>query len=207
MTRRWTAIIGPLITVGIFLFIFADYWTPLAARVLPDQRVERASDGFAISLPPDWETADAAEAAPGDWWDSEKVDDVAEHHEELIADFGLVQVARPRWPLAPLEYCQLYDWTALAATAPAWTVLEDAEPNFSGMDDPDIFSSEAAYLEVPAGRTLVVDIHWQDGFQERDYIYLDGETWFNLTCGTENTPPEHRWLPIAESFEFLAAEE
>lgn len=202
--RRWTAIIGPLVGIGIFLFFAADYWMPLAAPFLPDQRVERASDGFAISLPPDWETVDAVEADPGDWWDEEKVDDVDELHEEQIADRGLVQLARTRSPLVSFEYCRLYDATGFAATAPAWTALEDAEADLTRVN-PDIITSEAFYFELPAGRTLAVDMRWQDGDQQRDYFYLDGETWFDLQCLAQGAPPEDRWLSIAVTFEFLPA--
>jgi hypothetical protein len=206
--RKWTAIIGPLVGIGIFLFAVAEYWTPLLTPFLPDHRVERPAAGFAISFPADWETTDAAEAIPGDWWDAEQVDDVDAHHDEQVVG-GLLQIARQRSPLGQLEFCELFDWTGFAAIEPEWADLEDAGSSLIGrqLADPSVIASDAAYLELPAGRTLTVDTGRQDGLKVRDYVYLDGKTWFYLACYARGKPVEDRWLSIAETFEFLPGAE
>jgi hypothetical protein len=45
------------------------------------------------------------------------------------------------------------------------------------------------------------------GWEQLDYLYTDGEVWFQLQCSTEDTAPDDRWLSIAETIEFLPAEE
>jgi WD40 repeat protein len=202
--RSWSVVIAPIITVAVMLAFFsADMWIPsVTAPFLPYQRIERPSDGFAISIPPDWEYAVPAEADPDEWWGSEQVDP-AESQSEFLAEGGVL-MTRQASPLAH-HNCQVYDSTSFAAMPPAWSSLADAERDYSSWaDDPEIVESETAYMDLPAGRALYVDTLLTDGWDLRAYVFTDDRSWFSVQCGTRDAP-EDRWLSIAETFEFFAA--
>jgi hypothetical protein len=138
------------------------------------------------------------------WWDPERVDDPSEYHNAFLAQGGVL-IARQSSPPAE-NFCDVYDLTEFAAIEPAWTTLADAERDILWWyeADPQVVSASAVYVDLPAGRTLVIDLLDQDGYDCREHIYTDGETWFELECAARNAPGD-RWLSVAEAFEFLPA--
>jgi uncharacterized membrane protein YhaH (DUF805 family) len=199
--RKWA---GIAIAVVIWAVLVASSfsWVPSAvlAPVLGYQRVERPTDGFAISLPRDWEYAVAAEADPKAWWDSE-VADPNETHERFLSQGGVL-MSRQATPLA-VNSCHVSDITSLAAEPPVFITLADAVDNIMlREDDPEVVSVDSAVMDLPAGRVASVDTMYKDGLDERDYVFKDGKAWFLLQCFSTSAP-EDRWLSIAETFEFL----
>jgi hypothetical protein len=172
-------------------------------QVQADQRIERPSEGFAISLPSDWEYAVAAEADPDEWWSSD-TGDPGEQQEAILADGGVLLARQATSP--GLNYCYVIDRTAMAS-AFASTALSDAvEAYMVWKDEADLVGIDTAYLDLPAGRVARIDSRWENGLDQRDYVFKDGETWFLLQCGSTLAPAD-RWLSIAETFGFLPAEE
>lgn len=180
-------------------------WLPhavLAPFVAP-QHIERPEAGFAVSFPLDWEYADIGVASPDEWWDRDKVEDVQAHHDQIVADGGLL-LARTRSPFA-FHSCVLYDITEWATEPPALTSLAHLPTDARDWkDDSDwAWDVRTTYLELPAGQALRADVRWAGGLNESSYHYLEGTRWFRLACATVDPPPEDRWLSIAQSFEFL----
>jgi hypothetical protein len=66
--------------------------------------------------------------------------------------------------------------------------------------------ADAVDVHLAGGRAVRLETLWDDDWDGGTYYLVEGTRWFELTCGSMN-PPEDRWLPIAETFEFLAEEE
>ena len=172
------------------------------------QHIEHPGAGFAITFPPVWEYAHAAELDPSYWYDAEAVGDVEAWHEQRLSD-GLLLESRAFPPFEPsMQWCSLFDDTDMAELL-GWRTLAGAAAEYRRWwsDDPDNVSFETAYLDLLVSRVLFIDSRWQDGLDVREYVYTDGERWFRLWCGTYDTSPDDRWFPIAETFEFLPEEE
>jgi hypothetical protein len=104
--------------------------------------------------------------------------------------------------------CSLIDFTRFAEEPPAWTTLDEAvefEVGFRQEDDDwtDVYST---YDEFALGRVGRVDATHDEGRSLSIYFFTDSDRWYSLDCRS-HAPPEDRWLSIAESFEFLAAQE
>jgi len=111
-------------------------------------------------------------------------------------------MTRQATPLA-VNSCHVSDITSLAAEPPVFITLADAVDNIMlREDDPEVVSVDTAFMDLPAGRVARVDTMWEGGWDERDYVFKHGATWFLLQCGSASAP-EDRWLSIAETFEFL----
>jgi len=209
MGRRLISVIALIVSVALaFGTISAFSWVPstLLAPFLDYQHIERADDGFALGIPPDWEYVVAADAHPDEWWDHDKVDDTEEFHEDFVDTCGLL-MARRASPVGALVSCFVFDESSLAAKPPRWTKLKDAKRDvvIAYEDDPEVIDLETTYMDLPAGRVLCVDRMDTDGWDDRSYYFKEGRSWFSLQCGT-HVAPEDRWLSIAETFEFLPDE-
>jgi len=60
--------------------------------------------------------------------------------------------------------------------------------------------------DLAAGRAAALDVLYDDGRASREYLFTDTTAWLRLSC-VSNEPPDERWLSVAETFEFLPAEE
>lgn len=204
--------LGAFSTIGIvtglvFLLGLAS-WLPhtLLAPFVAPQHVDRPAAGFAIAFPLDWEYADAAGADAEEWWDRQKVEDVHAYHEQVVADGGVL-LARTRSPFV-FHLCVLYDITDDATRPPAWTSLAHVPSDAQDWTTDSDWARDVrtTFLELPAGQALRADVQWTDGTRESSYYFMKGTRWFRLACGTDDRPPEDRWLSIAESFELRPAD-
>ena len=170
-------------------------------------RLERPDAGFALTLPSDWEYADAADADPSEWWVASPGRDPEAIHAEWLAD-GLLLLARAWLPDEQTgQSCRLSDFTARAVEPPAFESIGDAWlllPAYR--EDPDVLAAEASNVDLPSGRSVRIDVRWGFGRDDSFYYFLAGSRWFLLDCGTMGSPPEDRWYSIAETFEFLPEE-
>jgi hypothetical protein len=192
------------VATGLVFLLGLASWLPhtLLAPFVPPQHVDRPAAGFAISLPLDWESADIAESDPEALWDGERVGDVRAFHEQVVADGGVL-LARTRSPFVH-HACVLSDISDLAAEPPTWTSLahvpSDAQSWTTGTEW--AWDVRTKRLELPAGGVVRADVLWADGTTESSYFYMEGTRWFQLSCASEDRPPEDHWLTIAETFEF-----
>ena len=201
--RKWAGVAIATAVGAAILLAPVGWLSSLVVLVLPDQRIERPKEGFAISLPSGWEYVVGAEADPDEWWSSD-TGDPGEHHEVFLADGGIL-LARQATSRG-LDYCYVIDRTAMAS-ASASTALSDAVEDYMvWKDDAELVEIDTGYLDLPAGRVARIDSRWENGWDQRDYVFKDGETWFLLQCNS-TLAPEDRWMPIAETFEFLPVEE
>lgn len=157
-------------------------------------RIEEPDWGFAVTFPSDWIVAELSEASRewlDRWADPEGLNEtvlMAQHSGEYE--------------------CSLIDISQAAVGPPAYTGLRDVVEDEAerGQLDPSIARFDATYLTLAAGQTAVIDRSYGDGILYRDYFFRDGSTWFWLSCSAFEPPPD-RWLSVAETFEFLPAEE
>lgn len=206
--HRISASVGGIAALVGLIFLLSSFsWVPstVLAPIVGPQRVERPADGYAVSLPFDWEHADArsirADGTEDEWWDREKVDPVR-YHAAFVEDGGLL-MARPRSPFVD-ETCRVYDFSAFALMPPAWSTMDDAELFYaSSPADPEAIETQTAVMDLPAGPALCIDLVMRNGDEWRDYLFTDGTRWYVLSCGAPGFAPDGRWLSIAETFEFL----
>ena len=169
---------------------------PVAAEPTPppdatSQRIEVAEAGFAVTFPLDWEvTIDTS---------------------DLRGDGGTFAVVSGREPASDVT-CEVYlygpctgsPFGDCAAGLDEWAARMVAY--FDG-DESSSRTDESTAMDLPAGYTVRVDTEWIDeGAFGSSYLLTDGQVADSLLCrGSER--PEDRWLSIAETFEFLPAEE
>jgi hypothetical protein len=161
----------------------------------PGMRVEMPEHGLAISLPSGWLHAEAS-MVPDEWWDP--VNGTPETQGQAFLELGGVLIARNAIgaPTAD-EYCKVELWSAGFAQGYVNQIPRD----------PRVVASESFRLiDLPGGRAVVYDTQHRNGWDWRDYLVTDGQRWVALVCGSPMAP-EDRWLSIAESLEFLPAEE
>ena len=161
----------------------------------PGSRVEMPGHGFALSLPSGWVYAEAW-AVPDDWWDPDN--GAPEAQGEAFLARGGVLIARNAVgaPTAD-EYCKAELWSADFAQGYVNQIRRDPRA---------VASESFRLIDLPGGRAVVHDVQHQNGWDWRDYLITDSRRWIALVCGSQFAPDD-RWLPIAESFEFLLVEE
>ena len=74
---------------------------------------------------------------------------------------------------------------------------------FSGMGDAD--QPGIMYLDFPVGQAARMDVP-DEATHLSVYLLRGGNTFYWISCAGDD-PPDDRWLSIAETFEFLPAEE
>ena len=72
--------------------------------------------------------------------------------------------------------------------------------------DPDIIGPQSIIEDLPAGPTGHITATDVDGWTLGAYHFTDGVTWVYLDCRSME-PPGDGWRSIAETFEFLPADE
>ncbi len=105
--------------------------------------------------------------------------------------------------------CALSDYSEVVA-AVDWNSVDDMHDEFveSAESRENLRVEEAAYLDLPAGRTGFVDFAFDDGTRATRYSFVDrsGETLLALFCVGDPTPDD-RYLSLARSVEWLPAAE
>ncbi len=105
---------------------------------------------------------------------------------------------------SPTAVCALSDYSTVPAAAD-WASVDDMHDEYvaiAGSRD-NLAVNEAAYLDLAAGRTGFADISFDDGTRAIRYSFgRDDGTLLALFCVGEPTP-EDRYLPLAESVEWL----
>jgi hypothetical protein len=183
--------------------------SPAASPVPTGQRVEMPWEGFALTFPEGWIVLDPA----------------ADDFQEALASAGvtlaemgtgIVAGAHPpgRDGESPVAWCGVDTFTmpqirfGVTWEDVSWedVSLEDTLASLFLMSgDSDMSHVEVTYLDLPAGRAARLD-----GVAERAdgsaYILKDGGTLAWLACAGIDRPADD-WLSIAETLEFLPAEE
>lgn len=106
---------------------------------------------------------------------------------------------------SPSAVCALSDYSAVPAAA-EWNGVEDMHDEYVAVADArdNLIVEEAAYLELPAGRTGFAEISFDDGTRAIRYSFADpvGERLMALFCVGDPTPDD-RYRRLAESVEWL----
>jgi len=88
-----------------------------------------------------------------------------------------------------------------------WSDLDDAGEFIQSVLRDFGAATTSTALRLPVGDAIRIDAEVaEEGFFDTTYLLTDGTTFYGLTCDASD-PPDGRWLAIAESFEFLPAEE
>ena len=171
--------------------------TGSASPVLAGGRVERPEDGFAVTFPDGW-TVEEVAPSTDEWFDGA---DEAQALETVIlwaSDDG-----------SDAE-CMVVDYASLASADPPWPSVDVATTWYLDRmaDDPGYREPARTYETLPSGRTGHITATDSDGWSGDAYYFRDaqGDAWMHLACWSPERPDDH-WLSIAETFEFLPAEE
>lgn len=108
---------------------------------------------------------------------------------------------------SPTAVCAVSDYSAVPAAA-IWTGVDDMHDEYVAIAQSrdNLLVTEAAYLDLAAGRTGLADIAFGDGRQGVRYSFADGEgTFVALFCVGDPTPDD-RYLSLAASLEWLPAD-
>ena len=163
-----------------------------------DQRIEQPAKGFALTFPADWRVEEYTERGL-EWLKSSGVD----------TDFGtpLLWAGNVAVETGTMG-CNLWDITPYAVSPPSFISVEDYVDFelWAASRDPGVMEFDSMLMDLPSGKTACIDMLFDNGLDNRDYIFTDMKTWFSLSCGAVD-PPDDRWLSIAETFEFLPTDE
>jgi hypothetical protein len=155
------------------------------------QRVEVPEAGFAVTFPVDWEVSIDTSDLPGEGGTFAVVSG-----REAASDVTCEVYLRGRCTGSPFGDCA----AALDEVAARMVAYFDGDESSSRID-------ESTAMDLPAGYTVRVDTEWIDeGVFGSSYTLTDGKVADSLLCsGSER--PDDDWLSIAETFEFLPADE
>ena len=155
------------------------------------QRVVVPEAGFAITFPVDWEVSIDTSDLPGEG--------------------GTFAVVSGREAASDVT-CEVYLYGPCTGSpfGDCAAAIDEVAARMLAYFDGDESSSrtdESTAMDLPAGYAVRVDTEWIDeGIFGSSYLLTDGKIHDSLLCrGSER--PEDRWLSIAETFEFLPAEE
>ena len=159
--------------------------------------VERPTDGFAVTFPDDWTVEEVTPETDAWLFDYLDPEDRALRTTVLYAD-------QP----GSDGYCTVVDFARLAKEPPSWANVGDATLSFAAglTEDSGFFDTERAYEALRADWTGHITATHIDEWAYDAYYFTDPEAWFYLECWSRVTPADG-WLSIAETFEFLPAEE
>ena len=193
--------------------------TPVIAQELSSPpwfggRVEMPEHGFAVTIPEDWVAFDlAVDAAsqleagigvhrPGPWF-----------ADDATLAGGLAAMGSSGMHLLSIhetsfDHCL---WTAVpVSTMPAGVAAD--EQYKTAIDDVLWDAEPPQAIDLPAGPAyLLRQSMWREPpgvwAQATSYVLDMGEGVFFAVCTTHDTRPDDDWLAIAETIEFLPAEE
>lgn len=164
--------------------------------VLGGGRIARPAEGFAVTFPEEWTVEEVTPEFDEWWWNRTP-------EQRVLAPTIL-------WADQPGSdgYCLVVDFTRLAEKPPAWRSVRAATRGlwFDWRDDETLVGPEYVLQGFPLGRMGHLSAISVDGWTQDGYVYSDSALWMYLACWSPDAP-EDRWLSIAETFEFLPAEE
>jgi hypothetical protein len=149
--------------------------------VIESGRIERPDDGFAVTFPDEWTAYEAS----------------TEYNEEALT--GTAAEDRLAAIIVGVDAetgagCVVFGLTRFASAA-GWSTVEGK-----------VAETEAVPIELPAGPAARHDAVDQAMRHEAQYTFVNEGEWFMLSCDS-SLPFDVRWLSVAETFEFLPAEE
>ena len=184
----------------------ADRWLSIVEAIAPlpadgaaavpfDPRVEVPENGLSVDFGAEW-TVDSASRWPsgvlgGDFVFRARTVSAADCWMEDVTDVpSLAAVSSPD------------DWRTAFIEA-----VENETAPFNQLS-PGRHVTEPTAADAGMSSTIGVRVDWETWAYgpATAWVFLDGERRVVLFCQSEE-PPEDRWLPIAESFEFLHTEE
>jgi len=163
--------------------------------VIEGGRIERPEDGFALTFPDTW-TVEAF---------------TPESSEDMVA--GTLLEGRASLLLAGVdadtgEGCGLLDGTVFEREVLDWNSVHDAARKGASnlLSMPEWAETSSAVVSLPVGQVARIDAVGADGAYQEQYLFTDGDRWLFLNCSADERRDDG-WLSIAETFEFLPAEE
>ncbi len=175
-------------------------------------RVEVAEAGYALTVPDEWVTVLPSAEDAGAITDalSDIDPDLAATAEAALASgvgFSLLLFGALDAESEFRENCNVIDSASDGMSLELGVAA--AEDALSEMGDQLASGPDITMLELPAGEVARIDYGLQyPGLETAHaaYYFIDGSTFHLLTC-TSVERAEDDWLSIAETFEFLIAEE
>ena len=169
-----------------------------AGPVIEGGRVERPAEGFAVAFPDDWTIREVSpEGNEGP---------TSALHPEMSSLLSAVVAGTPP---TMHDRCVVVDLTQLVCSRLDWASLDDVVAGFMLLlrSDPRWVGLESTFMDLRAGRTgRILRAVDSEAEYVSTYYFTDSDAWFYLECVSPD-PSLERWLSIAESFEFLPADE
>jgi len=155
--------------------------------VVGQGRLQRPEDGFGVAFPNDWTVFDVTESGSARAWQW-PVDAGSVHRLVLRTESCYVQVDDRHARLSLDAY-------VARLMRKVWT-------------EPVTEPSHSSEVLLPAGRAWRIDAVHESGWHYTEYVLGKDGDFYVIGCGANAwEQPEDRWLAIAETFEFLPAEE
>lgn len=167
-------------------------------QIASDGRVTMPEHGFAVSFPTDW----TLEARP------------------TSRSVGLASLVDPESQdmLVPVaaavpghrhDHCVVVDFAPLVQARSDWATLDDVVAGFEAMlrSDPLWVGLDSTIIDLPVGRAgRILRDRAGESESVHTYVFTRADAWFYLEC-VVHSGPSGDWRAIAETFEFLPAEE
>lgn len=103
--------------------------------------------------------------------------------------------------------CRVWWWPGGDRPHADWSDLDSFGDAFVARFRSALPGSATATLDLPAGPAIRVDdLEPETGWSRSVYLLTSGSSYYSLTCFGPD-PPDDRWLSIAETSEFLPAED
>ena len=156
-------------------------------HVVGQGRIERPADGFGVTFPQDWTVHDQTEHGSARAWQW-PVDASSVHRLVLRAESCYIQVDDRHVRLSLKAY-------VARLMRRVWS-------------EPVTEPSHSSEVRLPAGRAWRIDAVHDSGQHITEYVLTNDGDFYIIGCSIEGwAQPDDDWLSIAETFEFMPAEE
>jgi hypothetical protein len=149
--------------------------------VIDGGRYQSAAHGFALNFPEGWTVVEATTP-------------VTDGMKRLLE----------AWSASEQSVCVVFGITRAQLVSPAGRSLEDAVEGDvrAYRADPATVEVESGDVTLPSGRAAYSGYLDDEGVHFRNYYFATTDRWLSVGCSA-GTPPDDRWLPILEGFEWL----